>query len=576
MDNYHPLNFNTGQKKTTRGRSVLLALLPFWDPLIPPMGISCLHGFLEKQGFHVTKADANIEKPFTEIQHRYFELLKQYIPEELRSNFYNIGKEILRNHMMAHTRYEDKQEYLQLVKLLVLKNFFFEIDNNRAARLSQILDKFYAQLKKYWLGLLQEVQPEVVGISIFSGTLPASLYAFKLTKEYNPGIRTVMGGGIFADQLAQGSPDLELLVEKSPFIDCFIIGEGELLLLKYLQDELTPGKRVYTLEDINGITPEISSLGLPDFSGLDVQYYASLASYSSRSCPIQCSFCSETVQWGKYRRKSARLVAKELAALQHQYGSHLFVMSDSLLNPVISPLAREISRARLSLYWDGYLRIDKYVCDPQNTLEWRKGGFYRARLGVESGSQSVLDAMNKKITPARIKQAIKNLAQAGIKTTTYWIIGYPGETEADFQQTMALIEELKNDIYEAEFNTFRYYTNGQVNSPQWAGKSKRLYPEAFDHLLLFPPRVADMAPSREETYQRLNRVHQHCCRLRIPNPYSLHDIYLADERWEKLHPNAVPSLLKLKDSDILNNETRQVENFFPAQDTQKVEGDWGF
>lgn len=564
--------------KPPRSRKVLLALMPFWDPFIPPLGISCLHGFLARQGIPVKKVDANIEKAFTDIYDRYFDTLKQNIPGDRRSNFYNIGKDVLRNHMMAHIYHTDQTGYQRLVKTLVLKTFFCDIADKEVKQLIHLLEIFYSGLESYLLGLVEKEKPDIVGLSVFKGSLPASLFAFKTVKENYPHIRTVMGGGIYADQLAPGSPDWDLFLEKTPFIDAFLIGEGELLFLKYLQDELPGNKKIFTLEDINGETLDISSgdVDIPDFSGFDLQYYPALAAYTSRSCPFLCKFCSETVRWGKYRKKSAQQVTAELTQLYEKHGYQSFLLSDSLLNPIITELANELYHSQVSFYWDGYLRVDQEVCDEQKTLGWRRGGFYRARLGVESGSQRVLDLMNKKITPRQIKAAIKNLAHAGIKTTTYWIIGYPGETEEDFQQTMKLVEELKNDIYEAEFNAFWYYASGQVNSDKWAGKSVFLYPETAVDMLVLPTRILDLYPGREETYRRLKRIYEHSCNLGIPNPYSLYDIFKADERWEKLHKNAVPSLLKFKEKGEPINECKFVKEFFSAQETQTLEGDWNF
>jgi hypothetical protein len=161
---------------------------------------------------------------------------------------------------------------------------------------------------------------------------------------------------------------------------------------------------------------------------------------------------------------------------------------------------------------------------------------------VESGSQRVLDLMDKKITVAQIKAAISSLAKAGIKTTTYWIAGFPGETREDFQQTLDLIEELKDDIYEAESNPFWYYLKALVKSDEWAGHSISLYPEQATELLLLPTRVLDIEPSPRERYDRMKRFSLHCERLGIPNPYSMADLYQADKRWQQLHPQAVPPL----------------------------------
>jgi radical SAM superfamily enzyme YgiQ (UPF0313 family) len=565
-----------GESKPPKPVKILLAVLPFWDPLIPPMGISCLHSFLKDHDYDVKKSDANIEKAFTEIFDDYFETLKQALPETKRSNFYNIGKNVLRNHMMAHIHYTDEKEYVDLVRILVEKTFYFTIEETQIRQLNGLLDEFYRRLETYFTRLLEEETPDVVGISVFKGSLPASLFALRLTRAHSPSARTVMGGGVFADQLEPCSPDWPLFLEKTPYIDAFIVGEGEEVFLKYLQGQLPEGKKVYTLEDAGGRIIDISGAKVPDFSGFDLQYYPSLASYTSRSCPFQCNFCSETVRWGKYRKKGAEQIVEELQKLYETYGSQLFLMTDSLLNPVVSELSRYLFDSDHSFYWDGYLKVDRHVCDTACTLEWRRGGFYRARLGVESGSQRVLEAMGKGITPGQIKDAIKSLAHAGIKTTTYWIIGYPGETEEDFMQTLEMVEELKNDIYEAEFNPFWYYASGQVNSEGWAANSILLYPESASELLLLQTRVLDLYPSREESYRRLRQIYEHSRKLGIPNPYTLYDIYQADERWARLHKNAVPSLLSFKDKNTYIDECKTVENLFAAAAVPAVEGDWGF
>jgi radical SAM superfamily enzyme YgiQ (UPF0313 family) len=555
---------------------IVLAVFPFWDPLVPPMGICCLQGFLKKHGYNIKSVDANIEEAFMDIYNDYFETLKQYIPEDKQSNFYNIGKDVLRNHLMAHINYKDEDEYIRLVKELVFKTFFYNVDGHQVGQLNKISDEFYVLLKDYVLRLLEQEKPGVVGISVFKGSLPASLYTFRLVKEYDPRIRTVMGGGIFADQLAPGSPALELFLEKTPYIDKFIIGEGELLFLKYLRGELPEGKRIYTLGDIQGKTLDISSADVPDFSAFDLRYYPYLGAYTSRSCPFQCNFCSETVRWGVYRKKNPRQVAAELIKLYETYGYQLFLMTDSLLNPTITELSEELLKVEVPLYWDGYLRIDPSVCNIENTFLWRKGGFFRARLGVESGSRRILEMMDKKITPHQIKEAVRNLAHAGIKTTTYWIIGYPGETEEDFLRTFEMVEELKNDIYEAEFNPFWYYEGGQVNSGEWAKKSISLYSETALDMLILPTKILKGIPSREETYRRLKRIIRHCRKLGIPNPYSLIDIYKADERWEKLHKNAVPPLIKFRNMDGYIDDRSKVKQLFTARNSMAAGGDWGF
>jgi radical SAM superfamily enzyme YgiQ (UPF0313 family) len=250
-------------------------------------------------------------------------------------------------------------------------------------------------------------------------------------------------------------------------------------------------------------------------------------------------------------------------------------MTDSLLNPIIDDLADELTASPVSLYWDGYLRADKETCNTDKTLLWRRGGFYRARLGIESGSPRVLALMNKKITPDQIKLALTSLAYAGIKTSSLWIIGYPGETEEDFLMTLSLIKECKDYLYDAEGTPFWYFLTGQVKSNQWEEKSKLLYPQYARDMLILQEWVMDGEPTREETYKRMNRFVSLCSQLGIPNPYSLDDIYHADLRWQKLHQNAVPPLMDFNKNDYIN-ENKKVTEIFYIPNQIKEEGDFNF
>jgi radical SAM superfamily enzyme YgiQ (UPF0313 family) len=559
-----------------RKEKLLLVLLPFWEPQIPPLGISCLKSYLQSHGYPVKSVDANVEEEFNDLHNRYFETLRRYVPDTRRGNFNNVGHDVLRNHMMAfiHHETEDEKKYLELVKIIIYKTFFIDISHEHLQELNEILNDFYHSLEKYFLKLLAREKPLVLGLSVFRGNLAASMFAFKLTKEKYPAIKTVIGGAIFAGELAIGSENLEFFLKKTPYIDKIIVGEGEILFLEYLRGELAESQKIYTLADINQETLDISSVPAPDFSDFDLQFYPNMATFTSRSCPFQCSFCTETVYWGKYREKKANQIVKEMTELYEKYNSQLFLMCDSLLNLVITDLARALGKSGLSLYWDGYLRADNLACSTESTWLWRRGGFYRARLGIESGSAHVLELMGKKISIEQIKTTISNLALAGIKTTTYWVVGHPGETEEDFQQTLEIIAELKDDIYEAWCSPFNYYKTGQVNSSQWEKKSQLLYPPGAKEMLVVQTWTLEVEPGRQEAYQRMHRFVNQCRQLDIPNPYTLKEFNQADERWKKLHKNAVPALVEFQDKDKYIDENKKIKQMVTAQ--KKLTGDVEF
>jgi hypothetical protein len=547
------VNKNSVRTEDRNKREILLVLMPFWTPLIPPMGIICLKNFLQKFGYNVKAVDLNVDDVVRESYNRYFTYLEEVIPENKRSNFFSVGQDVLRYHMLAAVNYKEEVEYLNFLKTLVFKNFYVDVNEHQLNELNHIVLELFNRLENRLLELLKKEEPDLMGISVFKGTIAAALFGFRLVKKNFPHIKTVMGGGVFADQLAVGSPNLNFFLEKTKdYIDKIIIGEGEQLFLKLLQNELPDSQRVFTLKDNDNKFLDISSPGITDITDFNLEYYPYLPYYASRGCPYNCSFCSETIRWGKYRKKNLEKVAAEIITLGDRYSSQLFLLTDSLLNPIIDDFSKELVAANASIYWDGYLRADKGIDNIERTLLWRKGGFYRARLGIESGSPHVLELMKKKITPGQIRQTLSNMAYAGIKTSTLWVIGHPGETEEDFRLTLELIEKCKDYIYDAEGTPFWYYLTGQVNSNQWSKKGKLLFPDIHADMLIVREWIMDGQPSREVAYARLNRFVEHCNKLGIPNSYSLNDIYNADQRWKKLHKNAVPPLSEFSKKNYID------------------------
>lgn len=571
-------NLATNESAQAIEGKILLVLMPFWSPLIPPMGIACLKSFMRDHGYDVKNVDVNNESHLRELYHSYFETMARYIPKEKQGNFYSIGQDVLRNHLMAHYNKTDEDQYNELVETLVYQSFFSDISRDLVAELNGIVETFFTRLEDYFLDLLKKEQPAVLGFSLYNGTLPATYCALKLTKKHFPHIKTVLGGGIFADQLAEGSPNMDFFLEKTKdCVDYVIIGEGEHMFLKLMRGQLPTGKKVFSLKDIGWQTLDIHKASLPDFQDFNLEFYPNFASYTSRSCPFQCSFCSETVQWGRYRKKSGKQIVDELTSLHHRFGEQLFYMSDSLLNPVLNGLAEEFIKSDLALYWDGPLRADKHICDQESALKWRRGGYYRARIGMESASQRVLNLMGKKITVAQMRDAMASLAHAGIKTSTLWLIGHPGETEADFQETLDFIEEYRDYFYDAEPTPFWYHLKGQSNSDEWyKAESVLLYPETAADALITQTWVLDCEPSREVIYDRLNRFVAHIRRLGIPNPYTLQEIHAADVRWQKLQKNAVPSLVDLKNKELYIDECKGIKEASTIKSPIIHDGNWGF
>jgi hypothetical protein len=559
------------------GKKILLTILPYWSPIIPPAGIAALKSFLQPRGYRIKAVDTIAKKESLEFYYEYFDIVKKYVPPEKRGNFYNNGHDLLQNHMMAHIHYKDEKAYIELMKQAVYNHYFVNVGSDCIVELNRLLDNFYERLRRYFLFLLGFEKPDVLGITVYKTTLPASLFVLRLAREKYPHIKTVIGGGIFADSHAVGTPNFHRLLEVTgPYLDKIFIGEGELLFLEYLRGRLPQSRRVYSIADLQGERLEFEDIDTPDFTDFNVYKYGYLPATASVSCPFQCTFCNEINYWGKFRKKRAGRVVSEMIALKEKYNRQLFFMTDSLLNPVVTDLAREIIRRKAVLYYDAYFRVDDASADVRSTSLWRQGGLYRVRLGIESGSQRMLDKMGKGITVKQIKAALSSLAYAGIKTTTYWVMGHPGETEDDFQATLALIEELKDYIWQAECNPFRYFFSGHNSSGEWDRHRVALYGETAKEMFIFDECVLNVEPSREVIYDRMNRFVQHCKKLGIPNPYSTYESCEADKRWQQLHKNAAPPMLEFMGVESEIDESKYMKPVSLAVNTREDENGFDF
>ncbi|MCU0287965.1 MAG: radical SAM protein [Acidobacteria bacterium] len=562
----------------TSNKKILLAILPYWDPMIPPMGITTLKGFLQKHGYTVKTEDLIVKKECLEFYNNYFTCLGKYIPDEKKGNFNNIGHDVLQSHLMAYQNYTDETEYRELVKDLIYKSYYVHGEDSCVQQLNVIMDNFYNMLRDYWLELLEKEKPGVVGVTAYKCTIAASMFVLKLTRQKYPHIKTLMGGGTFNETHAPDSPNFQALLDVSKeYLDKIILGQGEMLFLKYLRGELPDSKRVYTKEDNDGKILDFHEQELPDFSDLDMQKYPCLAATASASCLYQCSFCIGAKVAGKYRIKDPGQTVDEMIKMHRKFSHQLFFMTDSLINPVLTNLANEFIKSGVSLYYDAYFKVDEPSGDIRNTLLWRRGGLYRVRLGTESGSQRILDEMDKRITVKQIKATVSALAYAGIKTTTYWVIGHPGETEADFQETLDLVEELKDDIFQAECNYFLVHFSQQAQAENWRSHIELLYPEKWLPMLTFQyyKPGPGFEPSREETFNRVHRFEMHCKKLGIPNPYSYAQHVKADERWQRLHKNAVPPLMDFIAKKIIT-ENFNIKNVTYARNTRTGDEEFNF
>lgn len=512
---------------------VILIRPPFFSPMTPPLGLGMLKAHLEARGHQVTCFDWNVDPEVWLKQRAYFselELLDEANVNDGDSKLWSV----LNMHLLAYMAGIDAGGCNRMIRQ-VTPYYGMRLSDLSSSKLHAIISGLYARLEQL-LEQLDLAGVRFVGTSTYTTSLGPSLFTLRKLKQRCPELRTVMGGGVFADDLALGSDNLQTLLDQFDFVDHVVLGEGELLLERLIEGDFKD-KRTITLQDLGHEELDIASVPMPDFSNFELSRYLQLSIEGGRSCPFQCSFCSETVQWGNYRKKPATVLADQMLKMAAEHNQRRFFMGDSLVNPYIPGLSQELLTRNATLLFDGYMRADKAVGDKDRVEPWARSGLYRARLGIETASARMLKLMDKMTTPQSIFAALRSLAENGIRTATTWIAGHPGETEQDFEETLAFVREAHPFIYDLHAHPFSYFPYGQVASRIYEAES--MFPQEVTDAIKF--RIWDVAnavPERRERFARLQRFSALAAELGLPRTYSMAERYTAEKRWAKLSPKA--------------------------------------
>jgi radical SAM superfamily enzyme YgiQ (UPF0313 family) len=174
--------------------------------------------------------------------------------------------------------------------------------------------------------------------------------------------------------------------------------------------------------------------------------YFSLNIVASRGCPYRCNWCAKPIYGDSFSVRSAACVAEEMRQLKYNFGAeHLWFADDIFgLRPKwVRDLAVEVERLDAAIPFKMQSRVDLMTADTARSL--RRAGCAEVWMGAESGSQKILDAMDKGTRVDQIAKARENLRHEGIRACYFLQFGYPGETWQDIQNTIKLVRDTRPD-----------------------------------------------------------------------------------------------------------------------------------
>jgi radical SAM superfamily enzyme YgiQ (UPF0313 family) len=391
---------------------VCLAITPFFqlERLHPPLGIAYLAAIARKSGHTCTTLD---------LRMRFEASLDETQRQELEANGQIYFKPVL------------PPEILDLL-------------------LPAIID---------WASEIVAEKPSILGLSCFRSTRLTSLALATAVKRLRPETFVLLGG-----------PDCTLNYEEvleCTAVDAVVIGDGE-EAFACLLNALENGSDLAKVPNLARKTAaavqrssetrraSLDSFLLPDFEGLPLEQYWStrqgkppmLPIVWQRGCVANCTFCNEREFWPTVSARPSAHVGAEMRSHHRQFGVSLFEFYDLSINNdarLLAELCTELRAQPIRFQWFGMARFARSLTN-ELIDQMGEAGCIHLSFGLESGSSSVLRHMRKHHDTEDTARILQRMRQNGIETHCMVIVGYPTETEDDFDQTIQFLKENQSHI----------------------------------------------------------------------------------------------------------------------------------
>lgn len=287
---------------------------------------------------------------------------------------------------------------------------------------------------KHFRKTLEELNPDVVGVTTWTCSCPSSIKILEICKEFNPHIKTCVGG-----YHVSALPDYFI---NNPLVDATFAGLAEYSLPLWI---LGGCKEKF----INANPLDMDVKRIPAVSRETLLYPESYSSndmgflMTSRGCPYNCSFCSNKLLTGrKYQFRTIAQVRSELEHIVKNYGVAYLSLPDAnfLANRKKALEMAELIKS-FGIPWGLAGSID--AVDEELLEKLIDCGCSNLSFGIESGSQSRLEKLNKRITLTQIEKAGEILNKYKMDWKTFFIIGFPDDTLEEMEETRRFALGLK-------------------------------------------------------------------------------------------------------------------------------------
>jgi radical SAM superfamily enzyme YgiQ (UPF0313 family) len=310
---------------------------------------------------------------------------------------------------------------------------------------------------------LIESKPDVIAVYCNLMTKLNVLPLMKFIRQNLPKSIVVLGGPeppFYSEEFLNSGADI--IVE----------GEGE-ITMKELCEELALEE--HDLNKVSGIifknaegkiiktspremVNDIDGLPMPDRDSIELDLYlnawknahgySSVSINTMRGCPYTCRWCSHSVYGMSYRRRSPEKTVEEIKRIIDKYVPDILWFVDDVFtisHKWLRNVHKLLKEQNITIRFECISRSDRLDEDTIKTL--KEMGCFRLWIGAESGSQKVLDLMDRRVDAVKTREIIKLTRRCGIEAGTFIMLGYPGEDKNDIQETVKHLKESMPDIF---------------------------------------------------------------------------------------------------------------------------------
>ncbi|HSQ68353.1 MAG TPA: radical SAM protein [Polyangiaceae bacterium] len=296
--------------------------------------------------------------------------------------------------------------------------------------------------------VIERLDAPLWGMSCWTANRRGVRMVAELIKQKHPGAHVVVGG-------PHATPLPREVLKYFTAVDTVSVGESDRTFLELIdrisRGESTKGVAGTWWRDGADIVegPERESIkDLDDLASVQ-SYFDTHILMTSRGCPWNCTFCGAETSWGRgFRSHSVPYVLGAMERVLSRLPVKMLQIKDDTFTTHkkrVLELCRGIRERKLSFFWSCDTRVD--LLTDELLREMRLAGCQRLSLGVESGSQRILDAIDKKITPGEILESTALAKKYGIKVRYYMMLGNRGETAETFRETLDFLQKAQPHEY---------------------------------------------------------------------------------------------------------------------------------